>query len=337
MVVGPLRRVVLSLAFLLLVVTGGTVGYMVFEDARLLDAIYMTVISVSTVGFSEVIELDDRGRILTMAVVVLGAGSVTYAAVNGIEFLVEGHLQQLMGRRRMDRTLERLQDHTIVCGFGQVGRHVVDQLSHEGHPAVVVDPDPERLAMAAAREVPYIDGDATVEEILLRAGLRRARALVACAHDDADNVLITLTARGLNPDVMVIARVKNDENEFKARRAGAGRVIAPAAIGGRRIAALVTHPAVIDFLDVVTRSADLSIVLEEVSLSDGSPLTGHTLRELDLRGRYGATVVALRNRATGEPRTRPDPDERLEAGDTLVVIGSREDLDRLTEEVGSAL
>ncbi len=331
--VRPLRRVVFSLGFLLLVVTGGTAGYMVLERARFLDALYMTVISVSTVGFSEVIELDDTGRILTMAVVVLGAGSVTYAAVNGIEFLVEGHLQQLVGRRRMDRTLERLQGHTIVCGFGQVGRHVVDQLMQDGHEAVVVDPNPERLEMASAREVAFIDGDATVEEILVQAGLKRARALVACAHDDADNVLITLTARGINPDVLVIARVKNDENELKAQRAGAGRVIAPAAIGGRRIAALVTHPAVIDFLDVVTRSADLSIVLEEVTLGDDSPLAGHSLRELDLRGRYGATVVALRQSSSSEPRTRPDPDESLGVGDTLVVIGSREDLDRLTHEV----
>ncbi len=157
------RRLAFALALVTLVVVAGTVGYVVVADARVLDALYMTVISVSTVGFAEVIPLGDGGRILTMAVVVLGAGSVTFAAVTAIEFLLEGHVRDILGRRRMDRELERLRDHTIVCGFGRVGRQTVDTLVEQRRPVVVVDPDPERVEMAAERGVPYLEGDASHE------------------------------------------------------------------------------------------------------------------------------------------------------------------------------
>ncbi|MDP9406067.1 MAG: potassium channel protein [Actinomycetota bacterium] len=327
------RRLAFALALVTLVVVCGTAGYVVVADARLLDALYMTVISVSTVGFGEVIPLGDGGRILTMAVVVLGAGSVTFAAVTAIEFLLEGHVRDILGRRRMDRELERQHDHTIVCGFGRVGRQVVDTLVAQRRPVVVVDRDPERVQLAADRGVLYLAGDGSQEDVLVRAGLSRAAALVACTADDGDNVLIALTGKGLNPALFVVVRVKTEENESKARRAGADRVIAPAAIGGRRIAALITRPVVVDFLDVVTHASQLDFVLEEIAVRDGSHLARCSLREAQVRERYGVTVLAIRQH-DGVMNTHPGPDDRLEHGDTLVVIGERDDLDRLEGAAG---
>ena len=229
----------------------------------------------------------------------------------------------------MDRRLRELRDHTIVCGFGQVGRHVTAVLQAEGQPVVVVDPDPERAGMASERSLPVVVDDASREDVLRTAGAERASSLVACAHDDADNVLISLTARGVGPQLVIVARVKNDENEQKATRAGADRVIAPAAIGGRRIAALVTRPAVVDFLDVVTHGSEVDLLLEELGVRRGGLLEGASLRELELPEQFGVTVVAIRREGDDRPQTRPDPDRSLAVGDTVVVIGSRADIDRL--------
>lgn len=328
-----IRRLVVALGLFLLVIVGGTVGYIVLEDARPLDALYMTVISVSTVGFGEVIPLDDSGRLLTMAVVVLGIGSVTFAALTSIDFLVEGHLRDIIERRRMERQLGQIKDHTIVCGFGRVGRQVADALLAERRPVVVVDLDRVRLQMADGKGFAHVEGDASHEDRLREAGIERARALVACTADDAENVLVSLTAKGLNPDVFVVARVKAEENEAKARRVGADRVITPTAIGGRRIAALVVRPYVVDFLDVVTHGTDIDFVLEEVVVAAGSPLADASLRDARIRERYSANVVAIRRGESATTNTHPAPDDVLTVGDVLVVIGGREELDRFQAEM----
>lgn len=325
----PLRRLVLSvLAFLLLIVLS-TVGYVLLTGASALDSLYFTVITLTQVGYEESVPLDTAGRIFTMIITLLGVAALTFAVISGLDFLVEGHLRSVLGRRRMDRKLKQLHGHAVVCGFGQVGRHVTDALLADGVRVVVVDLDPDRIAMAVDRGLPAVRGDASTEEVLRQAGIDRASSLVACAHDDADNVLISLTARGLGPHLMIVARVKNDENEHKATRAGADRVIAPAAIGGRRIAALVTRPAVVDFLDVVTHGSDTDLLLEGVVVREGAELEGRSLRDLSLPERFGITVVALQRSGDTMPRRRPDPDRHLRAGDTVVVIGERAEIDRL--------
>ncbi|MBA2529067.1 MAG: potassium channel protein [Euzebyales bacterium] len=326
------RRLTAALVSFVLVVCGGTVSYVAITDAGWLDALYMTVISVFTVGFSETFPLGTDGRVVTMAVIVLGVASLGFATAAVVEFLVEGHLQDLLGRRRMDRQLAKLDGHTIVCGFGRVGRQVADQLAVEGRPVVVVDVAAERLQLARERGVTWVEGDASHEDVLVLAGLPRAAGVVACTADDAENILIALTAKGLHSRLFVVVRIKDEENEGKARRAGADRVIAPAAIGGRRIAALMTRPHVVDFLDVVTHGTDVDLVLEEVVVGQGSPLAGAALREADVRQRYGANVLAMRQ--VNEPvlRTRSDPGHVLCAGDLVVVIGSRDDLDRLQSD-----
>jgi len=326
--VTPARRLIAALLAFGLVVIVGTVGLYMVTDAGWFDSLYMTIISVTTVGFGEVVPLNTAGRVLTMAIIVLGVGSLTLATLTAIEFIVEGHLREMLGRRRMNKHLGQLQDHTIVCGFGRVGREAADTLIEDGQGVVIIDPNPERVAMALAKGMLIVEGDAAKEEVLRSAQIERAKGLVACTADDAENILIALTGKGMHPGLFVVVRVKDEESGAKARRAGADRVIAPAQIGGRRIAALITRPVVVDFLDVVTHSEDIDMVLEEVCLTDRSALTGHRLRDAKLRARYGANVLAVRPKGDSMT-TRPDPDAVMNAGDVLVVIGSRENLDRL--------
>jgi voltage-gated potassium channel len=324
----PTRRLAFAVTLLFVLTVSGTVGYMILGDASALDALYMTVITIAAVGYREYIVLEGAARLFTLVLVILGVGSVTFVVVSGLDFLLEGHLEDLLGRRRMDRDLARLNNHTIVCGFGQVGRHVALSLIADEEPVVIVDSNRDRVEAARAHEMLAIEGDAAQEETLLRVGIANARAVVACVHEDAENVLISLTAKGLNPHAFVIARIKHDENEAKVRRAGADRVIAPAAIGGRRIATLVTRPGIVDFLDVITHGSEEDLMLEEVVVLPDGPLDGRTLRQLQMRERYGVTVLAVQSDEEST-NTRPDPDIRLRAGDLLVVIASRNALSRL--------
>lgn len=322
------RRLRLALAAFGAVLLAGFVGYQLVADATPLDALYMTVITITTVGFGEIIELDSASRVLTILLIVGGVGSGTYAALTAAEFLVEGHLRNSIERRRMSRQIGSLKDHTIVCGFGRVGRHLADQLHHEGAEFVVIDNDDAKIDILDELGYLHVRGDATEEAELLEAGLERARSVVACVNTDADNVLVTLTAKGLNPRATVIARTKADENEGKLRRAGADRVIAPATIGGRRIAQILTRPAVADFLDGLGIGG-VEYMLEEVPVSGDGSLAGHTLREAGIRERFGCTVLAIRR--AGEPGldTHPDAQTPLAAGDTIVVMGSESDVTRM--------
>lgn len=225
----------------------------------------------------------------------------------------------------MQREIEDLRDHTIVCGFGRVGRHLAEQLDREGSPFVVVDDDEDKIEELDHIGYLYIEGDATEEHVLLEAGLERARALVASVNSDADNVLVTLTSKGLNPEAIVIARSKTEENEAKLRRAGADRVISPSTIGGRRIAQILTRPVVADFLEGVSGGA-IDYSLEEVPIRSGSELDGRTLRDAAIRERFGCTILAIRHVEDGRLDTHPRPESTLHEGDVLVIMGNDGDV-----------
>ncbi len=308
-----------------LVLLVGFVGYQVLEDVGPLDALYMTVITITTVGFREVVPLDAAGKILTMGLIGTGVVTVTYAAFTAAEYVVEGHLRDELERRRMDRAISDLFDHTIVCGYGRVGRHLASTLDRDGAPFVVVDTDDEKLEELEERGYLRVRGDATEEHVLAEAGMARASALVACVNSDADNVLVTLTSKGMRPECVVIARCKADENERKLQRAGADRVISPSTIGGRRIAQILTRPAVADFLDGIAGGAT-DYTLEEVTVAAGGELDGMTLREAGIRERFHCTVLALRHATDRRLDSHPLPTAPLTVGDVLVVMGSEEDV-----------
>lgn len=231
----------------------------------------------------------------------------------------------------MHREIEDLDRHVIVCGFGRVGRHLALQLAREGDPFVVVDDDDDKIEVIVELGYPYIRGDATEEHVLEEAGLYRSRAVVASVNSDADNVLVTLTAKGLSPDTVVIARAKSEENEGKLRRAGADRVIAPSTIGGRRIAQILTRPAVADFLDGIG-GGGVDYTLEEVPVHEGDGLSGRSLKDAAIRERFGCSVLALRHHGETRLDTHPVATSLLEPGDVLVVMGSQDDVTTMRRE-----
>ncbi len=323
-----LRRLRIVAALFVVVIVLGVVGYIMIEGMTLGQALYMTVITISTVGYGEVVPLDAAGRWLTVGLIIAGVGSVSYGAVTTAEFVVEGHLGQYIERRRMQRAIEDLSDHVIICGYGRVGRHLSHALEAEGVDFVVVETDPEKIEELTDLGILAIDGDATAEHTLEAAGLERARAVVACVNSDADNVLLTLTSKGLRPETTVVGRAKADENESKLRRAGADRVILPSNIGARRIASLITRPVVADFLEGLgVGGGDLT--LDEVPVNEGGELDGVLLRDTGVRERFGVTVLAVRS--DNRMDTHPSPELELHGGDVLVVLGAEDDIHEIRD------
>jgi voltage-gated potassium channel len=324
------RRLGGALALLLAVLVVGTVGYVVLGFG-LLDGLYQTVTTVATVGYREVQPLTTAGKIFTMVLILLGVGAALYAFSVLIETLVEGRLQDVLGRRRMERTIGAMRDHVIICGWGRVGRAIAAEVTAAERDLVVIDQDASRLT-----DCPHatIVGDATDDEVLGRAGLHHAAAVVAAVDQDAENSFITLSARASRPDLFIVSRVRNIESEAKLRRAGADRVVNPQHIGGARMAAFVLRPHVAEFLDVVMRERNLEFRLEELEIVPGSPVAGMTLREAHLRDRTGALVLALRD-PDGQFVTNPSPDARIESHHVLIAIGTEDELGELATIVAA--
>ncbi len=327
----PVRRVRMALTAYVIVLIVGVFGYQVLEDMSFLDALYMTIITVTTVGFREVVEPSGIGKVFTILLIVGGVASATYAAVSMAEFVVEGHFRRIIERRRMERKIADLDRHVMICGFGRVGRHLAAELEREAVPFVVVDDSDEKIEEVESLGYLFVNGDATAEHVLEDAGIGRATAVVACVNTDADNVLVALTAKGMVPGLTVIGRVKADENEAKLLRAGADRVIAPSTIGGKRIAQLLTRPVVADFLELVGAAGGLEYSFEEVPVLEGSDLDGATLREAAIRERYGCTVLGIRHMHEEQVDTHPSAQTELHAGDVLIVIGSEEEVQAMRE------
>lgn len=315
------RRLGIAISLLLGVLVFGTVGYLLLGFS-LIDALYQTVTTVATVGFREVVPFGTAERIFTMLLIIVGVGAVLYALGSLIETLIEGRLLETIGRMRMERTIETLQDHVIVCGWGRVGRSIAAEVVAAGKPIVVIDEEAERLADCPH---PTVHGDCTEDDTLERAGIARASSLVAAVDVDAANSFITLSARAIRPDIFIVARARSVDSEAKLLRAGADRVVNPQNIGGARMAAFVLRPHVAEFLDVVMHERNLEFRLEEIPIVDGSPLAGRTLREAHLRDQTGALVLAVRD-TRGSFLSNPDPDVRIEPGQVLIAIGTEEEL-----------
>ena len=300
----------------------GTVGYIVLLRWALDDALYMTLISLTTVGFKEVRELDTAGRLWTSAVAVAGVGII----FGSIGIVTEAVVGQLRGkdreRQRMQSEIEALTDHFIVCGYGRVGSTVVRELEHDGQRIVVIDILPESLERARAEGHLAVVGDATSDETLLAAGVKRARGLITAIDSDANNVYVALSARGLNPKLFIVGRANTVSAEGKLRQAGVDRVVSPYTMAGRRIAHLAIRPRVTDFIDAAMSHGDLSFSMEDVSVAPGSRLDGRTVGEL--RGEGIFTLAILRDDKTYA--ANPPDDRRLAAGDQLILSGAAEPL-----------
>jgi voltage-gated potassium channel len=303
---------------LLGVLVSGTVGYMAFGYS-VLDAIFQTVITISTVGFGEVHRFGSGQKVFTILLVLVGVGMAAYTFSVLLETFVEGYLtDEISRRRRMERQLENLQDHLILCGWGRVGRAIARHVGSSSMEVVVVDLAADRVVTVAGL---FLCGDATDEDVLRAAGIARARVLVTALNGDADNLYVTLTARSMRPDLFIVARTASESAVAKLLQAGANRVVNPQDLGGARMAALAVQPHVAEFLDVVMHDGSLEFRLEQVEVPSDSPIAGETLRGARVHARTGALVLALRHPGE-EFSTNPPPETRVDGGDVLVVIGN---------------
>jgi voltage-gated potassium channel len=304
----------------------GVIGYMIIDGWSFIDSLYMTIITITTVGYLEVHPQGPLGRAFTMLLLLAGTGTAFYFLIAISEFLIEGHLTGLLAERKVEKEILKLEGHYILCGYGKVGANVADEFNSSGASFVVIENNPERVQ--ACREEGYlcIEGDASSDEVLLKAGVERAKGLIGAVDSDADNVFVTLTARVLNPDINIVARSILEESREKLIRAGANRVVSPAFIGGRRMASIMLRPLVSDYLDVVTFGDGLQFRLEELTVSESSAVRGMSLAEADIRQRTGALILAIK-KITGEFNTNPKAKTVLEPGDHLVVLGTQTQLD----------
>jgi voltage-gated potassium channel len=323
------RRIERTLLALGAITVIGVLGYIVFEGWSFTDALYMTVITVTTVGYREVRPLDTTGQLWTMVLLITGVGTLFYAAVSSVELVVEGAIRGYFGRRRMQAAVGKLNGHYILCGYGRVGRQVAREFARDGVPFVVVDQEPGIIEECLVEGYLALLGEASDDTVLEEAGVRRARGLVAAVDSDADNVFVVLSARKLNPKLNIVARASSDESAAKLEIAGADRTLSPYAVGGRRLASLATQPLVVDFLDIVTRGEKgLEFRLEEFGVPEDSFIAGQTIGELRIGERTGAMILATRN-SEGTFDTSPSASDRIRAGDTLIVLGTREQISRL--------
>lgn len=312
-----IRRAARAIAAFLVVVVIGTAGYVVLGFG-LLDALYQTVTTITTVGFREVHPLDSSGQIFTIVLILCGFGTALYAFGLVLETLLEGHLQQHLERRKMEREIGRTNGHVIVCGFGRSGRAAADYVASEGQQLVVVDRDPERVRTAP---YPSVIGDVTDDEVLIAAGIERAQALIAALDDDADNVYVTLSSRALRPDLVIIARARAESAKAKLIRAGADRAVNPQLNGGRRMGGFALSPHVAEFLDVVMHDETLDYRIEQFELRESAPAARKTLAQIDIQSSAGAKLLAVRS-VGGRFLTDPSADTLLEPQTVLIVLGN---------------
>jgi voltage-gated potassium channel len=311
----------------------GTVGYMVLEGLAVGDAAYLTVITLTTVGYGDVVPRTGGGRIFTVVLLLSGLGTVLYLASVGAQMVLEGHLRDLLGRNAMQRRIDELHDHVIVCGYGRFGHAVADELRRGGAALVVVDSDPEREEELRAGNVPYLIGSGLADDVLERAGIRRARALVVATPSDPDNVFITLSAREKSKTVRIHARGETEAGLRRLELAGAHQALSAYHSGGLRMAASILRPAVVDFLELSLPGRDAQMTLEEIQLEARSSLGGRTIGQVE-QDWQRLRVVGLRRR--DEFRIVPEGTTVLAEGDLLVVIGERDVLGRLAQAASSA-
>ena len=325
----PLKRLRYTLLLLAAVIVAGAVGYHYLSRLGVLDSFYMAITTLFTVGFRELGEVNARTKLFTIFYLIIGLGVATYAISNLTALLLEGDLRGYLMERRMQKRLDDLKDHIIVCGFGKMGFQAAWELKKAGVPFVIVEQDETKGRSPRFAGELILYGNAMDELTLQQAGIRQARGLITALTTDADNVLVTLTVKQIRPDLPVVARSAKLGTERQLRAAGADHIVSPYEIGGRRMAGLLLKPEMMNFFDIVLQQEQLELGLERIAIAQGSPLVGQTLREARLRHATGSLLVGLVHPGAGL-RFNPSGDERFQAGDELLVMGPTEALTILT-------
>ena len=322
-----IRQFRLAVTSLTALVLAGTLGYHILEGWSLLESIYMTIITLGTVGYCEVRPLSPEGKVFTIALIIFGLSIVFWAGASLIEAVVGEQMWHDIRRRKMQKQIAGLNHHYIICGYGRMGQQIVKDLQRENVSHVVIERNPEQMPKLIAGDIPFVEGNASDDKILKAAGIERATGLITVAPSDEDNVFITLSARALNRKLFIVARSMQEENEDKLRMAGADRVMSPYVMGGKRMATAVLRPNVLDFLELAMHTDELNMMIEEIPLGKSSCLVGATIADSGLRKQTGVNVIAIR-KASGKMVANPSSGTSLEEGDILIVLGVPEQLNQ---------
>ncbi len=325
------KKLFLALFLIVFVVSFGTIGYIVIERWNFQDSLYMTITTLTTVGYREVKELSSVGRWFTIILIIGGVGTVLYALSTGAKFILEGELQEVYGRRRLEKKIKELHGHYIICGYGRMGKIIARELKNEKVKFVAIE---KNLIAHGKEEAFVITGDASQDEILKEVGVERAKGLITVLPTDAENLYVVLSAKGLNPNLFIVARAGEEGSEQKLLRAGADRVISPYHIGGLRIAHTVLKPAVVDFIELATKSGNIDLQMEEIPIPDVSVYSGLSLDKCGFGKELGVIIVAIK-KPNGDMKFNPTYLTLVEPGDTLIALGEVSKLKVLKEMIAA--
>ncbi len=324
-----LKSMVTAVILANIVVLGGVLGYMFIEDWSFLDSFYMTIISLTTVGYAETHPLSTAGRLFTLFLLMVGVGLILMVATRINETLIEGNIRKVLGRRRMDNTISRMKNHFIICGYGRLGQKIESILRSRGLDTVIIERSTGVTTGMEEQGLKYILGQATDDDVLKTAGIKNAKGLVAGVNSDADNVYIVLSAREMRPDIFILARTTDPSARRKMLRAGADRVISPIEIGARRMAQSILQPNVTDFLDLaMADDRHVQVQMEELPVGPGSALAGRLIKDSGIRADLNLIIVAIKS-SDGLMHFNPGPDDLIEIGATLIAIGPMDKLKQL--------
>ncbi|CAB1079257.1 potassium transporter TrkA [Alkalispirochaeta odontotermitis] len=322
------RHLIVSIILSLVILIVGTAGYMIIEDWRFLDALYMTVITISTVGYREINQVGDAGRVFTILLVAIGVGFTLYVAAAVVQFMVEGRMRILLGRRRLDKKIDRLKNHYIVCGYGRIGRVICRNLRRKPLNVVAVDKSLDLIPLMDEDGILYVAGDASDEATLIKAGIKRARGLIAALATDTDNVFLVLTARQLAPELTIIARASKEAVKNKLQAAGADSVESPYEMGAVSMAHHIIRPTVTNFLDLAFAHQRKDIQMEEIPVSESSDLVNVQLKDSGIRQNYNLIIIAIK-KPDGDMQFNPSFETAFMPNDTVIAVGELENLQQL--------
>jgi voltage-gated potassium channel len=321
-------KIALVIIFTLIVV--GTIGFHFIEEWDVLESFYTTVMTLTTIGYGDFAPKTRGGMLFTVALVAIGVGTMLYTVGLVAQTMVEGRLMNLMGRGKMEKTIERMSGHYIICGCGRIGMLIARELAAEKVPFVVMDCNPEVIQRVQDEGFVFFRGDATHDKCLIGAGITRARGIVCVLPSDAQNLYVILTAKELNPKIWILSRSEEEASEHRLVRAGADRVMSPYTLGGNRMAMAILRPAMLDFIEITTRRQSLELRMDELEICEGSPLIGKSLEESEIRQRYGLIIVAVK-KDSGKMIFNPVASYVIQSGDKLIALGEEDNVSKLSQ------
>ena len=324
------NKLKIALSILLTILIIGTIGFYFIEEWSLVDSFYSTITTMATVGYGDFTPKTTQGKIFTVFIIIFGVGTMLYSFGLISEVIIEDRLRRILGRGKLEKMIDKMKNHYIICGCGRIGLLICRELAAEKIPFVVIDNSPEIIQKIQDEGIIYYKGDATQDKVLIEAGIKRAKGIVCVLPSDAENLYVILTAKELNSDIFILSRSEEEESEHRLLRAGANRVVSPYTLGGTRMAMAIIRPAMLDFIEITTRRQSLELRMEELAVGDGSPIIGKTLEESGIRQRYGLIIVAVK-KDSGKMIFNPLANYIIAKGDRLIAMGEDENVKSFAE------